>query len=301
MSDLSTPELSPIQTPVSHPIPDPSPLVEKSKRMKLTETQIALIILGVITVAAILVWVIWAFTANKTTDVSASPSPSPIATSTPSPTEEPAPTPTVTPTPTPKPSITPKPTASPTPTPSPTASPSPTPQTKTITQGAGQDGYVSDFPASHNTTEIRVGRTPAETYRGFVGFDISEVPATATITKATLRLYQFAVQGEPYSTLGTISVDHLDYGTTLDNDDFNGGNVYQSSFGTIGSAQLAEWKTIDVTAQVKKDRSTHTSSQFRLHFATESHGGAVTGEFVTFSNPNASGTNDLPQLVVEFR
>jgi hypothetical protein len=145
--------------------------------------------------------------------------------------------------------------------------------------------------------EILVGRTTSAVYRGFVSFDIGEIPANATIVKATLRLYQYSLLNDPYQALGALKIDHLDYGTTLENDDFNGGNVYSASFATFGTSYFPEWKNLDVTEQVKKDHATHTSSQFRLHFTTEERGGP---NLATFSNPSATGTSDIPQLVIEY-
>lgn len=193
-----------------------------------------------------------------------------------------------------------KPTATPAVTSAPVvpASPTPSPIVKTLNKAAGQEGNVTDTGYVSAQGYIDVGRTTGFIYRGFVGFDLTDIPSTATISKATLRLYQRSVYGSPYSALGTIQVDHLDYGTTLTGDSFSGGTLYQASFGTIGSSQLAEWKTLDVTAQVKKDRGLHNSSQFRLHFSTEAKGGSNPGDVVSFSASNNG--SEQPQLVVEY-
>lgn len=188
------------------------------------------------------------------------------------------------------------PVASATPTPSPT--PSPTPMIKTINAPAGQDGSVTDTGYANATGYIDVGRTPDFIYRGFVGFDISEIPATAKISKATLRLYQRTVTGTPYASLGNLMVDHLDSGTTLTADSYAGGNLYEASFASMGSNQIGEWKILDVTKQVTKDRSLHTSSQFRLHFATETKGGTAPGDIAEFSSANNG--SEAPQLIVEY-
>ncbi|MEP7166406.1 MAG: DNRLRE domain-containing protein [Candidatus Woesebacteria bacterium] len=291
----SDPELAPLSSGAAHAI-------FSAQRPRFTRPQMIMIGVGVFVVLILAIVGVRAMSSGG----SPTPSPSVVPTATPmeneellispSPTATPSPSPLATKSPTPKPTVSPTPT--PTATPSPT--PSPTPQSKILTKGAGQDGYITDTGYAGVDQEIQVGRTPLYIYRGLVGFDLAEIPASAHITKATLRIYQKAVYGDPFTALGALQVDHLDYGTTITADSYNGGNVFAASFATIPSGQLAEWKTVDVTEQVKKDRSVHTSSQFRMHFATETKGGASTGDVVIFSNPSATGTNDLPQLIVEY-
>jgi hypothetical protein len=214
------------------------------------------------------------------------------------------PSPTATPAPSNDPEIyvTPAPTENPDgrpgPTTSPSTSPSPTPIVKTVTKTGGQNGSVTDSGLVTAQSSIDVGRSSTQIYRGFVGFDIAEIPAAAQISKATLRLYQRTVSGTPYSVLGNIEIDHLDYGATLTAESYNGGNVYATYFGIMASNPLTEWKSLDVTEQVKKDRAIHTSSQFRLHFSSETKGGSDTGDIASFSNTNT--VNEAPQLVIEY-
>ncbi|OGM02504.1 hypothetical protein A2115_00780 [Candidatus Woesebacteria bacterium GWA1_41_8] len=213
----------------------------------------------------------------------ASPTPAPSSTSTPTPEEETQ--------------------ESPTPTPTPTATPTPTPvsQTMTLSAAASLDGFQSNNGGGNTGIEIRSGRNSNLITRGFVSFDISGIPAGKTIDLATLRLYQTSITGNPYGVGGSLKVDHLDYGSSFENADYNASSL-SSSFGTLTSNAAIEWKDLDVTDRLKADISSgRTRSQYRVHFATETIGGDVTGDFTNFESANNStGTGNTPQLVVKY-
>src|SRR3972149_1950355 len=222
-----------------------------------------------------------------------SPTPTESTTSTPTPNEEAdkSPTPTKKPTSTP----TPKPTATPTP------SPTPTILTMTLSAASSLDGFQSNNGGGNTTIEIRAGRNSNLVTRGFVSFDISSIPAGKTIDQATLRLYQTSITGNPYGVGTSLKVDHLDYGSSFENADYNASSI-SSSFGTLTSNAVIEWKDLDVTDRLKNDISNSRSrSQYRLHFATETQGGDVTGDFAYFEAANNSnGTGNTPQLFIRY-
>jgi hypothetical protein len=117
------------------------------------------------------------------------PTPDPSATPTPSPT--PTPTRTPTPTPTPTPTRTPEPTATPTPSPTPT----PTPIAAQLVLRSIADAEVRQDRPSQNfgsDDEMTVRSTdsgnPDKNSRVLVRFDLSAIPAGATILSARLRL-----------------------------------------------------------------------------------------------------------------
>lgn len=225
----------------------------------------------------------------------AEPTPSPT------PTESPTPTPEETgeiPTPTP----TKKPTNTPTPKPTPTQTPTPTPtvviQTMTITSTAGLDGWRASNGGGNTTWYVQIGRNATLTERGFVSFDISAIPAGKTIDQATLRLYQGGVEGTPYTSLGSLIVDHLDYGDSLGNEDLNASAI-SSNIGTLTSNATIEWKDLLVTNALKADITAGRSrSQYRLRFTTEATGTDAWARFE--SADNYMGTGNLPQLVVKY-
>lgn len=219
--------------------------------------------------------------------------PSPIETLSPENTESSSPSASGSPT------SSPKSTKTPTPTPTPTLAPL---QTKTIPATLSLDGFRSSNGGGNSGVDIRAGRNVNLVTRGFVSFDLSTLPAGAKIEKATLRLYQYNIAGNPYGVGGSLKVDHLDYGDSLGNEDYSASSL-SSSFATLTSNTTLEWKDVDATDRLKNDRENNRSrSQYRLHFAIENIGGDATGDFTYFeSQENTGGTGNLPQLVVNYR
>lgn len=289
---------APVSTPSATPTPS-TPL----KSSQLTPVQIALFSAGGLLVTFIALFGINKAIDSKLNHPSSTPTPTAVAMLSPTPTATDLPTPTEIPTPTLKPTPTPKPTPKPTPTPTPTpaTTPSPTPTTSvTVTTVAGQDGYVTSTGTVSSDKDIRVGRNSSETIRGFVGFDIAAIPKTATITSATLRLYQRTVNGNPFSSgQGDLTVDHLDYGSSLSSGSY-GATATLNNVGVLSSNNSSEWKQVMVTDRVKADLSSHTSSQFRLRFTSESVGGDSTGDVVYFDSASSGYNTNQPQLVITY-
>lgn len=218
-------------------------------------------------------------------------------------TSEPSPSPLVSPEASLEPSPTGSPTATPkaTKTPTPTPTPAPSPISVVLGATSSLDGFQSSNGGGNSSIEIRAGRNINLVTRGFVSFDISSIPAGKTIDKATLRLYQTSVTGNPYGIGGSLKVDHLDYGASFENSDYSAASL-SSSFGTLTSNDSIEWKDLDVTDRLKDDISNgRTRSQYRVHFAIETIGGNVIGDFANFESANNSvGTGNTPQLVIKY-
>ena len=183
----------------------------------------------------------------------------------------------------------------------PTLSPTPASQTKILDSTAGLDGFRSSNNSGNNTLEVRTGRNANLVTRGFISFDINEIPSGATITEATLRLYLANSVGNPFGAGGQIKVDHLTYGDSLDASDY-GMAALSSSFTTLTSNATKEWKDTNVTDRVKDDiANARSRSQFRIHFQVEATGGDVAGNFVYFeAAENSTGSGNTPQLVVKY-
>lgn len=183
-----------------------------------------------------------------------------------------------------------------------TPTPTPTPKiiTKTITSTADLDGFESDNGRDAGV-DIRAGRNMYLVSRGFVSFDISVIPVTATVTEATLRLYQTKTVGNPYTVGGNLMVDYLNYGTTLDNSDYALAAI-TSNLALLTANSTVEWKDANVTDAVKKDlQEGRSHSQYRIHFETEVKGGDVTGDFSYFeSADNSESSGNIPQLVIKY-
>jgi Na+-transporting methylmalonyl-CoA/oxaloacetate decarboxylase gamma subunit len=217
-----------------------------------------------------------------------------------------------TPSPSPTPSDTPLPTAEPTPSPEmPTgAAPEATPfatapadfQTKTITASPTLDGFLTSTGNANNSIDIRAGRNVYAVTRGYVSFDLSSIPKNATIDSVTLRLFQTNTDGSPYTTIGNLKIDHVDYGASLEGEDY-ALPALGTSVATLTTNGNVEWKEAVVTESLRDDVANHRStSQYRIRFETEKVGGASGGDYAYFeSAENYSGTGNIPQLVVRFK
>jgi len=229
--------------------------------------------------------------------LSASPTPTDIPSDTP--TDDLMPTDTDTPTPIT--TLSPTPSQSPTPSPTSTLTPTPTPNTQSVTipSTASLDGFEANNGGGNTTADIQAGRNNALIMRGFVSFSLSSIPSGATIDSANIHMYQKSVDGSPYSALGNLTIDHLSYGTTLDNSAYNDSAIL-SGFANIAASPTIGWITVDVTDRVKDDLLNHkTDSQYRLRFTSESVGGDATGDFAHFEAAD-TGSGLIPQLIVQY-
>jgi hypothetical protein len=180
-------------------------------------------------------------------------------------------------------------------------SPSPIPKNRIIYSTPALDGFRSSNSGGNDVSEIRAGRNESLVSRGFVSFNISDIPSGATIILATLRLYQTQIIGNPYSVSESLKVDHLTFGDSLDASDY-GAAALSSSFTTLSQSKVIEWKEIEVSNAVKDDiANARTKSQFRIHFRTENTGGDATGDFAYFeAAENTMKSGNLPQLIVKY-
>ena len=225
------------------------------------------------------------------TDELITPSPHPSPTPFQEPSETPLPAQSGTPTPTKKSN----------PTPLPSVTPAPAIKTKILSSSASLDGFRSSNGEGHSGLEIRSGRNMYLVSRGFVSFNLSNIPSGANIQKAILRLYQAKIIGNPYSVGGSLKVDHLTYGDSLEDGDY-AISTLTSSFATLATNSAVECKDVDVTDTVRDDiANARSKSQFRIHFQTENTGRDATGDFTYFeANENSQSSGNIPQLVVEY-
>ena len=269
-----------------------APLVEPRKKSeKIKRLLVGLILLLIVAAVSVSAYLYGKRSNQTTSEVTPTPlSEGFVVTETPSPEIMEA-TVSGTTTPTKKPLLTQKPTLTPT----------PDIKTKILDSNSNLDGFRSSNNGGNSTLEIRAGRNVNLVTRGFASFDLSDLPSGVTISEATLRLYQNKTIGNPYGVGGALKIDHLTYGDSLDSSDY-GLAALSSSFTTLTSNAVEEWKDANVTDMVKDDVSNARSrSQYRVHFQIESTGGDVTGDFTYFeSADNNMGTGNTPQLVIKY-
>lgn len=186
-------------------------------------------------------------------------------------------------------------------------SPSGPTQTLTVVSTAALDGYVT----SAGTVQTAGGGPvtgdleavfPGVAYRQFFSFDLTGLPANASVDTATLRLYQASTAGAPFTSLGNVVVDHLDYGGVLAPSAFDLLAI-TSNIGILSSNTTVEYKTLAVTTAVKTDVSLgRVRSQFRLRMSIIGADNDGASDNVTFSDTELSCCpGQVPQLVIIYR
>lgn len=110
--------------------------------------------------------------------------------------------------------------------------------------------------------------------RAFVSFALSQLPASATVTAATLGLYQQPATGTPYETLGSLLAERVAYGPSLDAGDLTLPARDSTSY-VLSNSAAEGWKTVDVTPSVSaawSDRAVLSDLvQFRMRFIQNSN------------------------------
>ena len=167
---------------------------------------------------------------------------------------------------------------------------------------------------SFNTTALWAGEAnPAgNAVRTLLSFQVT-LPASSVITQATLKVRLAEGGGLPFSSLGPIFVDSVDYGTTHEPTDFDT-PVLEScvtvppptgcaAFGFHRQFATDGWsgeRTLDVTRAVFADLKRGTRSQFRLKFLMESSNNG-TLDYVRFAGaPDFSESQYYPRLTVTY-
>lgn len=137
--------------------------------------------------------------------------------------------------------------------------------------------------------------------RQFFSFDLSNIPTDVSVNAATLRLYQMApTVGAPFSVLGSVLADHVDYGAALDASDGDFDNLL-GLIGTLSTNDSPGYRTLNVAAQVKSDLAGGLGhSQYRLRFSPVEINNNSSSDYVQYTDAEDSccSVNWPPQLAV---
>lgn len=183
----------------------------------------------------------------------------------------------------------------------------PGPRTVDLISQPDLDGYVVGGQGANNANDIRVGDVSSDSgneleYRGFLSFDLSQIPTNANIQQVRLSFFQAAVEGGPYAKLGQLVLSHVDYGDSLDTADFNGpvlasqvlpGLTAPGTWYAIDGQYLANWITQDLAAG-------RSRFQVRLQFSSPGDGDTIDDYVRIESGDNSQGTGNLPQLAITY-
>jgi hypothetical protein len=180
--------------------------------------------------------------------------------------------------------------------------------THVTTLSATLDGYVSGGVAFENSSDgIMLGDTGMPVgRRGFARFEISSIPAGATIVTAVMQMHQAETAGSPYGSLDFVYVEHVDIGlgssAGLDADDYGTSPLPGGvNFAILAFNELLGLKSVDVTARVVADRAAgRPTSDFRLKFAL-AFDGDLTNDYVKFQDSELHLAGSAPLLVITYQ
>lgn len=156
----------------------------------------------------------------------------------------------------------------------------------------GGEGVVTDTPAG-------AGDALAYAYRAFYRFDLSGLVG-ANVTTATLRTYQYQVNGTPYTQLGNLLAEHVLLGDSLAPGDFDG-PACAPALGTLSLSAAIGARTLDATQAVRDDLTAgRPHCWIRLRFPTLGDGNTDEDLVYLVSAASSGGTGERPTLNVTF-
>jgi hypothetical protein len=181
------------------------------------------------------------------------------------------------------------------------------PQTVALNSQAALDGYRLSNGAGSASEQILVGNGsfveggPQLVSRGFLSFDLSSIPAAATLDSVRLEFYQQGLEGNPYQTLGNLVLDHVDYGPSLE------ASAYDSP--ALHSAVLPQMTLSDawyaladptITSWVAENLAAGRGRfQLRLRFAQETD--SDVDRDLVIVEPGEGSAGRVPRLTVVYR
>jgi len=168
---------------------------------------------------------------------------------------------------------------------------------------ARSDGYFS------TTLGLAAGDTSVNLYqRGFLTYDLSSIPTHISLSSVKLKIYQNrtlgngSLYGNPYSSLGVLYLEVVDYGDSLDASDFDASPITEDLIYLGDNDTDKEWKEADVTAVIRNAyHSGAISIQFRLRFELDTDNDNA-GDIAYFeSSDNYWQTGKLPELLINYQ
>lgn len=156
---------------------------------------------------------------------------------------------------------------------------------KTLLPVVGESGTIEknagpfpEYAAGESNTDI------TRSCEAFLSFDISGIPAKATITEVRMNLKDYAITGHPFESLGVLNGYVVNYGFTLEPADFVGGfpdgNILDwGSAAPLNNLEASSELKAALQAKVGKDR-------FQIRFQFAGSNGDAIKDRITFNNPS---------------
>lgn len=105
------------------------------------------------------------------------------------------------------------------------------------------------------------------TFQGFLSFDVSGIPAGATILEVKVDFGDYDTLGDPFNDLSCLRLYPHNYGT-LDASDYTPGSVVGAVMRWCSTAELNTTSAQADMISVIQDRIGHERAKFRIHFNT---------------------------------
>jgi hypothetical protein len=137
----------------------------------------------------------------------------------------------------------------------------------------------------------------------FFHFDISGLPASATILSATFEPFLASHTGNPLFFLGNQVVDHVDFGAVLDAGDHAiGAGLLDGNIGTAASTLATGYRSVDATSSVVADRAAaRLYSEFRIRLTLSPSNMDGQCDFIAWEDGEGSYLTHPPLLRVTYR
>ncbi|MEO8184487.1 MAG: Ig-like domain-containing protein [Deltaproteobacteria bacterium] len=142
---------------------------------------------------------------------------------------------------------------------------------RTLTGNWRSDNVFGTNDCAQNTNVACVGDSSNgnSTYRGFVTFDLSSLPAAIQdVSAAELRMSIDNILAAPFTTLGTLGVEHVSF-DVIDLTAFSAAAL-GSFIGITDSAAGGDVLRADVLEAARQDVAERERSQYRLRFTVNS-------------------------------
>jgi hypothetical protein len=139
-------------------------------------------------------------------------------------------------------------------------------------------------------------------WRGFMSFDLSAIPWPRSIRAAELRFFQVRVGGNPYGKLGRLVLEHVAYGTRLDDAAYYQApmdslvldpQTQRRTWYVVAAPKLRQWIAEDIA--LGRDRF-----QVRVRWEQETDGDGQEDWASIESPENFFGTGNEPELKVTY-
>ncbi|MFC2015523.1 CARDB domain-containing protein [Chloroflexota bacterium] len=183
-----------------------------------------------------------------------------------------------------------------------------TPETVTLRSEAALDGYRVNDGTGSTKEDIVVGNGELAEgdseliARGFLSFDITSIPEGAAIDVVELRFYQTDIEGDPYSKLGSLVLEHIVYGDSLDAGAFDvpssaaallGAETSPGTWYVLSGSTIADWLKGDLSAGLAR-------FQLRLRFDQETDGDGLEDWIGVTPGGGVLGSANAPQLSITY-